>query len=311
MAQKNVRCKPPERSKRTLRALRRAIASVTILAACLLVVSVNARQTVPSAVPRRESAPEKPAFEVATIKLALPNAAPRNQLLRVSPNRISIPSMTLSWLIYTAYGEGMSTSTAVVGGPDWRNQTAYAIEAQSQQPATQLQFQAMLRTLLEDRFGLKIHREAVEGDIYALVLDRSDGKLGPKVQPWTGTCANGRTPSKDEYDDPLIPACPSGLLGNRLFVDGGTMFSAADLLSLPMSRTLLGRVVQDRTGLTGRHKIDLDYPFVLPRNSDPNVPDPRPSLFTVIREQWGMKLEPSRGEFKKIVVDDAQRPAEN
>jgi uncharacterized protein (TIGR03435 family) len=169
----------------------------------------------------------------------------------------------------------------------------------------------MLRTLLEDRFGLKIHRESVEFDFYALVLDRSDGKLGPKVQPWTGTCANGRTPSKDEYDDALIAACPSGLLGNRLFLDGGTMFSAADLLSLPMSRTLLGRVVQDRTGLTGRYKIDLDYPFVLPRNSDPNAPDPRPSLFTLIREQWGMKLEPARGQGKKIVVDDAQRPTEN
>jgi uncharacterized protein (TIGR03435 family) len=219
--------------------------------------------------------------------------------------------MTLSWLIYTAYGEGMSTSTAVVGGPDWRNQTGYAIEAQSQQPATQLQFQAMLRTLLEDRFGLKIHRETVEGDIYALVLDRSDGKLGPKVQPWTGTCANGRTPSEGEYDDPHIPACPSGLFAPRLVMDGGTMFSVADLLSLPMSRTLLGRVVQDRTGLTGRYKVDMAYPFVLPPNSDPTVPDPRPSLFTVIREEWGMKLEPSRGLFKRIVVDDAQRPTEN
>jgi uncharacterized protein (TIGR03435 family) len=76
----------------------------------------------------------------------------------------------------------MSTSTAVVGGPDWRNQIAYAIEAQSREPATQLQFQAMLRTLLEDRFKLKIHRESVEGDIYALVVDRRDGKLGAKVQ---------------------------------------------------------------------------------------------------------------------------------
>src|SRR5499427_1952836 len=316
MTKKNVRCNSLEKvelcgSRRMFGALRRVNAAVTILAACLLAVSVNAQQTVPSAVPRRESAPERPAFEVATIKLALPNAVPRNQMVRVSPSRISIPSMTLSWLIYTAYGEGMSTSTAVVGGPDWRNQTAYAIEAQSQQPATQLQFQAMLRTLLEDRFGLKIHRESVEFDFYALVLDRSDGKLGPKVQPWTGTCANGRTPSKDEYDDALIAACPSGLLGNRLFLDGGTMFSAADLLSLPMSRTLLGGVVQDRTGLTGRYKVDLDYAFVLAGNSDPTLPDPRPSLFTVIREQWGMKLEPSRGPFRRIVVDDVQRPTEN
>jgi hypothetical protein len=114
---------------------------------------------------------------------------------------------------------------------------------------------------------LKIHREAGEGEFYALVLDRSDGKLGPKVQPWTGTCANGRTPSKDEYDDALIAACPSGLLANRLFLDGGTMFSAADLLSLPMSRTLLGRVhagphrthwpIQDRSGLPVRASAQL------------------------------------------------------
>jgi len=256
-------------------------------------------------------AQDSPAFEVATIKLAASNAAPRNQLVRVSPNRISIPSMTLSWLIYTAYGEGMSTSTAVVGGPDWRDQIAYAIEAQSREPATQLQFQAMLRTLLEDRFKLKIHRESVEGDIYALVLDRSEGKLGPKVQPWSGTCAGGRTPAKDEYDDPLIPACFSGLLADRLVVDGGTMFAVADLLSLPMSRSLLGRVVQDRTGLTGRYKLQLDYPFVLPRSADPTLPDPRPSLFTVIREQLGLKLVGSRGTFKKIVVDDVQRPNEN
>ena len=314
MTKKTVRCNSLKKvelcgSRRMFGALRRVNAAVTILAACLLAVSVNARQTVPSAVPQRESAPERPAFEVATIKLASPNAIPRNQIVRGSPNRISIPSMTLTWLIYTAFGEGMSTSIPLVGGPDWRNQTAYAIEAQSQQPATQLQFQAMLRALLEDRFGLKIHREAGEGDIYALVLDRSE--LGPKVQPWTGTCANGRTPSKDEYDDALIPACPSVLFGNRLFVDGGTMFSAADLLSLPESRTLLGRVVQDRTGLTGRYKIELDYPFAPPRISDPTAPDPMPSLFTVIREQWGMKLEPSRGQFKKIVVDDAHRPTEN
>src|SRR5215813_171665 len=44
-------------------------------------------------------------LEVATIKLASPNAIPRNQIVRVSPNRISIPSMTLTWLIYTAFGE--------------------------------------------------------------------------------------------------------------------------------------------------------------------------------------------------------------
>ena len=48
----------------------------------------------------------KPTFEVATIKLAAPNAVPKNQAVQVSPTRLSIASMSLSWLIYTAYGDG-------------------------------------------------------------------------------------------------------------------------------------------------------------------------------------------------------------
>jgi uncharacterized protein (TIGR03435 family) len=250
-------------------------------------------------------------FEVATIKLADPNAAARNQMLRTSPNRMSIPSMTLSWMIYTAYGEGMNTSATVTGGPDWVNRTAYAVEGLAHEPATQRQFQAMLRSLLEERFGLKIRTEMRSGNVYALVLDRSDGKLGPNVQPWNGTCAGERTPSPD--DDPAYPRCLSGYGGPGLRLDGATMYNAADLLSLPISRMLLGRVVQDRTGLTGRYRMLLEYKFTAPRPLDPAaLPDnSQPSLSTAIREQWGLKLIPDQGPFKVFAIESVQPPAEN
>jgi uncharacterized protein (TIGR03435 family) len=257
------------------------------------------------------AAQENLAFEAATIKPAAPNAV-RNQMRRVSPDRISIGSMTLTWLIYTAYGEGLSTSISVRGGPDWMGQTAWAVEAKAHQPATQRQFQAMLRTLLEDRFALKLHTGTEEGNIYALMLDRQDGKLGPRVRPWDGACGGGQMPTED--DDPVYPRCLSGYRGVAgLSLDGATMFSAAELLSLPQSRNLLGRVVQDRTGLAGRYKMDLVYRFLPPGPADAAAaPDvSQPSLFTAIREQWGLRLEPARGSFKRIVVDDAQRPGEN
>src|SRR4051812_37939017 len=116
-------------------------------------------------------APSRPAFEVATIKLAAPSAVPKNQALRVSPTRLSIPSMTLSWLIYTAYGDGgFNTSMRVTGGPDWANRTAFAVEGLSSGPVTQQQQRLMLQPLLEERFGLKILHTEETYDVLGLVV---------------------------------------------------------------------------------------------------------------------------------------------
>lgn len=263
------------------------------------------------AVPVFAQAPPK--FEVATIKLAAPDAV-RNRMMPSSPDRLSIPSMTLTWLIYTAYGEGLSTQFNVTGGPDWINKTSYAIEGQAPQPSTQRQLRLMLRTLLEERFVLRIRNETRMGESYAMALDRKDGKLGRNVEEWDGTCS-GRPPSGD--DDPSTPRCLSGYRATGLFLEGATMFSAAELLSLPQSRTLLGTIVSDRTGLKGRYKMHLDFPFTPPGPAQPGqapvapLEFAGPSLFTALREQWGLKLERTKGPFRVIVVESAQRPTEN
>src|SRR5689334_11821611 len=173
-----------------------------------------------------------PRFEVATVKLAAPDA-PRNRVIPSSPDRLSIPGMTLTWLIYTAYQEGMGTSWSVRGGPDWVNNTAYSIEAKAAQPSTQRELRTMLRTLLAERFGLKIREETRigapgTGGIYALVLDRTDGTLGPNIKEWDGTCG-GKPPTGD--DDPYVPRCPSGYRVGGFALEGATLFSAAELLS--------------------------------------------------------------------------------
>ena len=251
-----------------------------------------------------------PRFEVATIKLAAPNAV-RNYVVPSSPDRLSIPSMTLTWLIYTAYQDGMGTAWNVSGGPDWVNKTAFAIEGQAAQPSTQRHLKMMLRTLLEERFGLKLRQETRIGDQYALVLDRSDGKLGPNVEEWNGACT-GRQPTAD--DDPSVPRCLSGYRPPGLFLEGATMFSAADLLSLPQSRALLGTIVHDATGLKGRYKMHLDFSFAPQPPPQPGQTPPEftgPSLFTAVREQWGLRLEKAKGALHVIVVESAQLPTEN
>ena len=46
----------------------------------------------------------------------------------------------------------------------------------------------MLRTLLADRFKLAMHMETKELPIYALVVARADGKLGPRLHPSSIDC---------------------------------------------------------------------------------------------------------------------------
>lgn len=126
------------------------------------------------------SGQERPKFEVATVKPAAPNAVPRNQIVPTSPNRLYIPSMTLSWLIYTAYGDGgLNTSMRVTGGPDWVNSTGYAVEAVASGTPTPREFRLMLQTLLEERFALKLRIDNTTNQMNTIVVDRADGSSVP------------------------------------------------------------------------------------------------------------------------------------
>jgi uncharacterized protein (TIGR03435 family) len=245
-------------------------------------------------------------FEVATIKPAPPDAAV-NRVVPGSPGRISF-QMTLRNLIYYAYGNGLSTALRVSGGPDWINRTVYDVQGLAQGNPTQRQFRAMLRTLLEERFALKTHAETQSIDVYALVPARSDGKLGPKVEVWDGTCG-GRTPPQD--DDPKTPRCNTSFRPPGMFLEGVTMFAVAEMLSV--QRQAVGRIVEDRTGLTGRYKMELEFQFAPPPPGQPAAPPDSdgPSIFTAVREQWGLKLEPTKGSLEVVVVESAQPPTEN
>jgi uncharacterized protein (TIGR03435 family) len=77
----------------------------------------------------------------------------------------------------------------------------------------------------------------------------------------------------------------------------------------------VGRVVVDRTGLTGAWDFELTFsgdpqrglpsPGVEPPPDDPNAP----SLFTALQEQLGLKLEATKGPVEVVVVDRVERPA--
>jgi len=77
---------------------------------------------------------------------------------------------------------------------------------------------------------------------------------------------------------------------------------------------LQGRVVVNKTGLSGRYDLTLRWtphdapPPLLNGAPDPNAP---PGLFTAIQEQLGLKLESSKGPVDVLVIDKIEQPSPN
>jgi uncharacterized protein (TIGR03435 family) len=76
-----------------------------------------------------------------------------------------------------------------------------------------------------------------------------------------------------------------------------------------------GRMVVERTGLTGAWDFELNYAADgrgAPGGADAAPADLNaPSLFTAIQEQLGLKLESTKGPVEVLVIDSVERPTEN
>jgi uncharacterized protein (TIGR03435 family) len=251
-------------------------------------------------------AQSSPSFEAATIRPAPPDA--RGALMNFpTPTRLSVNNFTLRMLINTAYGPELGPGAQVTGGPDWIEKDRYVILGQSQGSPTRAEMIAMLKTLLTERFALKVHTDSKEVDAYALVMARDDRKPGPKLQTWDGTC-NGK-PVPAAQPGGTGPRCAAFFRPPGLVMRGASIAVLANMLSAPFSN--LGRPVVDQTGLGGEYDYDLEVSFA-PASPNPAPADAAaPSVFVALQEQLGLKLQPTRTTVKVLVVDNASRPTEN
>lgn len=253
-------------------------------------------------------------FEVASIKPAAPDA--RGMFIRPGPGGgVSITNMTLKEMIVIAW---RIQPYQVSGGPEWLDSIHYDVIAKPENQSAQSELSQMLQTLLEDRFRLKLHRETKELPIYALVVARKDGKLGP-----------GLTKSKEGSCTPPDPSKPPPLLkpGERPTLGcGGSMVSLRGMtaVSVPIANLtglsrLLGRTVIDKTDLTGNFDISVEWTpdEALTVREQPGAQPPStsdrsgPSIFTALQEQLGLKLESQKGPVEIFVIEGAEKPSEN
>lgn len=256
-------------------------------------------------------------FDVASIKPAAPDSEHFMFGIRPMPGGgINAANVTLKLLIQNAYGV---RDFEISGGPGWIGTARYNIEAKPDSPAGPNEWKEMLKNLLADRFQLAFHRETKEFPVYALMLARKDGKLGPgMVESKEGGCV-ARDPSK-----PLGPPgpgqkqfCGNVLMGLSQMT--ATASTAADIA--PLLSFAVGRKVIDKTGLTGKYDITLKYTpdenqraMMMPPGAPPTPARgdaPGPSLFSALQEQLGLKLEAQKAPVEILVIDRAEKPSEN
>jgi uncharacterized protein (TIGR03435 family) len=84
--------------------------------------------------------------------------------------------------------------------------------------------------------------------------------------------------------------------GYQLVMGGQTVRYLLNFLE-----STVGRRIIDDTGLTGEFDINLEWA------RGPNDTT-RPEVFTALREQLGIRLEPSRGSVSVLVIDSISRP---
>jgi uncharacterized protein (TIGR03435 family) len=239
----------------------------------------------------------RPTFDAASIR---PVAAPVGPFLPGSrpvcpvtgcraPGRITFTFNSLKNLIVTAY----DVESYQVEAPGWLASALFDVVATFPPGATRDEENLMLQNLLADRFQLKLHRSTRELPVYALVVAGSGPKLKPSVDDPNAVKGRGTISGRGRI---------------RLEFDGTTM---ARFVNNSQLHREVGRPVIDRTGLTGKYDVRLE--FAPENDASAGPPDPQAvGLFTALTEQLGLQLEATKGPVVLLVVDSVlKQPTEN
>jgi uncharacterized protein (TIGR03435 family) len=214
-------------------------------------------------------------------------------------------------LLMTAYGLRMPDQLL---GPNWLDKERYEIVAKVPRGATKEQLNLMLRSLLEERFQIKVHHETKQLPIYELTV----------VKKGVIEKATLETDSPIPRDAQLPPGPRWGLIGRACGKSTepvycgharilGRQQSTADIAD--MVREMLGRLTLDKSGLTGKYDFVLDFapesvniPSVEPAGAAPALnAESYPAFSVALERQLGLQIESKKGPVEMLVIDRIEK----
>ena len=266
--------------------------------------------------------PARPQFEVASVKPANDKTGPgRFPMMRAlmrngrrpglipmtDPGRIRLENWALLDLIAAAY----SVRATQVSGPAWLADQGFDIEAKLPDGAPKEEVNAMLQSLLEERFGLKVHRETQTQSGFALVV----GKNGPKLKPAEPPAAPApglteqEQKARDKEQSQQRMAAMMKRMQERIQENrengtplGGLNTASWDSITTEELASRLARFAEapvvDETGLTGKYSVTIE--------TWKNADLPGGTVFDAV-EKLGLKLEPRKVTVETVVVDQVSK----
>ncbi len=268
-------------------------------------------------------------FEAATVKPAA-DALGSGTVPAIAPaehDRVSWNAQSLRSLIATAY----QVRKFQIEGPAWLDAGKFDVTAQLPAGARREQSPRMLQSLLEMRFGLKLHSEVRHRPVYEITVAKGGPKIGPNMMPTEFDVKQSKAPltpfTKTKDGRMVFPIGTKGVFYEarntwvRMFANVQSMPDLANLFS-----DRLNHLVVDKTGIPGV------YDFVLESATEKGKIQPRglrplPALIMTeapvplhdalpfieaVEDQLGLRLVNKKGTVSFLVVDRAEKtPKEN
>lgn len=236
-------------------------------------------------------ADQKPlAFEVASVKRSSGLEPPR---VGLQPGgRFRAINADVFSLIALSYAQGPLPffPSQIFGAPNWTRTEHFDINAKvsdelaaTDPVSLQAKLPELVRRLLEDRFKLTVRHEQREMPIYVLQLVSKDGALGSRLYRGAD-CGQNATDCRPNVT-------PGHIVGRSM-----PIVQLITMLSLNIGRTII-----NETSLDGLFDVDLEW------SPDQSVTD-KPSLFTGLQEQLGLKLVSTRRPAEVLVIEHIERP---
>jgi uncharacterized protein (TIGR03435 family) len=262
-----------------------------------------------------------PEFEVASLKPSAANADMRVNLgYHIDGSLVTCSHVSLKELVRMAY----DVKDYQIVAPEWTATDRYDLAAKLPEGSKPDQIRDMVKSLLADRFHMKLHKDTKEFPVYALVV----GKNGPQLK---------ESAPLEAADAPARPAtnitASGGPEGVSVNLGEGASFTFADnkvegkRLTMPRFAEMLGRFVDrpvvDMTGLPGAYDFTLkvsDEDFNAMRirsaiSAGVVLPPQAMRLLEISSgdslasglQGLGLKLDPRKAPLEVVVVDQADK----